>query len=198
MDFRVADELADRIIKGEAGDSYQILVEMCIPYLKSVKRRYRFFRVTDKIIRDELAAAAVADAIFKQQQLGRTFTVWLSNAFRDHCRRVNHDIYQEKLRQAIEDCEIPYPLRTIGACRENPPDQKAAENEALRSIREELANHEEHSRTAVNERTRGLSYEEIATILDRTAVGCKTVFWHDIHLIRDSIGPRFGMNDNDR
>lgn len=198
MDFRVADELADRIIKGETGDSYQTLVDMCIPYFKGVRRRYGLWRVTNEIMRDGLAAAAVADAISKQQQLGRTFTVWLSNAFRDHCRRVDRDIRDEKRRQAIENCEIPCPPRTIGACRENRPDQEAAENEALRSIREELANHEEHSRTAVNERTRGLSYEEIATILDTTADQCKTVFWHDVHLIRDSIGPRFGVGNNDR
>ncbi len=198
MDFRVADELADRIIKGENGDSYQVLVEMCIPYLRIVKQRYRFFRVTDKAIRDELAAAAVADAIFRQKQLGRTFTVWLSNAFRDHCRRVDRDIRQQKLRQAIENCEIPCPPRTIGACRENRPDQEAAENEVLKSIRDELAKHEEPSRTAVNERARGLSYQEIAAILDRTADRCKAVFWHDVHLIRDSIGPRFGVDDNDQ
>lgn len=198
MDFRVADELADQIIKGGDADSYQTLVRICIPYLKDVRKRYGFWRVTDKAIRDELAAAAVSDAIFKQKQLGRTFTAWLSNAFRDHCRRVDCDIRRERLRQAIEDCEIPYPLRTIGACRETRPDQKAAENEALRSIRDELAKHEESSRTAVNERARGLSYQEIATILDRTAVQCKTVHWHDVHLIRDSIGPRFGIDDEGR
>lgn len=195
MDFRIADQLADRIIKGGNGDLYQTLVQMCIPYLMSVKRRYGFWRVTKKTVVDELAAAAVSDGISRQKLLGRTFMVWLPNAFRDHCRRVDREIRQEKLRKAIEECGISYSPRTIGAHPEKRPDEKAADNEALRSIWEELAKHEEGSKAAVAERTRGSSYQEIATILGRTADQCKTVYWHDARLIRASIGQRFGMDD---
>lgn len=191
MNFQVANEIADQINRGENGGQYQILVQMCIPYLLRVRDHYRFWRVPDKIVISELASAAVSDSLARQKQLGRPFMVWLQNVFRDHCRRVDRDIRQEKLRQAIEACEIPYPPRTIGAYRENPPDEVAAQNEAWEIIDRALSKHEEDSRTAVSERMRGSPYEEIATILNRTAQQCRAVYQHDIRSIRDSIGHYF-------
>jgi len=194
VDFQVANQLADRVSRGENGGLYQMLVKMCIPYLLGVKHRYGFCRVTYQAVVGELAPAAVSDSISLRERLGRPFMACLQNIFRDRCREADRAARQEAIRRAIKDCEIPYLPRTIGAYRENPPDEEAAKKEELQMIRDELSKHEKGSRTAVAGRARGSPYKEIATLLGKTAQQCRALHRHDVSLIRDHIGHHFATN----
>ena len=186
MDFDRAAELADRIRKGENGNLRKQLIGMCIPYFWGVRMRFGFHEISYRDVAGELASDAVNNAIFFMRKSKSAFGIRLQNAFRTCCRQRCR--YRRRLtaEELAEKCGLLYPVRTVES--RLPPDLAAEQNERLELVRHELANHERTSRTAIYERMRGSSYQEIAMILGgKNTHQSRALFWDNLKRIRENL-----------
>jgi hypothetical protein len=188
VDSKHANDLANRISKGENSGLYETLVKMCIPYLLDVKEWFGFHDVSAKEVYSQLAADAVNNSIAEMKLRKLPFTARLQNDFRDLCRKKRYSMRKPIAEKLAEKCGLPTRPRILGADSRRPsPDIEAQRNEEVVMLQRELGNHGKASKTAICERMRGSPYAEIAQILDKKPQQCRALFWHDVHKIRDSI-----------
>jgi len=195
VDFDHAAELADRISKGENGTLHKQLLDMCTPYLWGVKRRLGFYWISYREVVEELALDAIADTILAVRDRNCAFAARLQNAFRDCCRQRRRHICRlslEELKKKLDPSCLP---GSTGS--QSPPDIGLEQEELTELIHREMQNHGKNSKTAIYERMRGSSYEEIALILGKSAHGSRALFWDNLKRIRNSLRIR-SMKDNER
>lgn len=196
VDFDCAAELADRISKGENGQLHQQLLDMCIPYFVGVKTRFGFHRISYRDIVEELAADAITDTIFALGDRKLAFGVRLQNAFRKCCRQRYRCMRRPTSEELAKRCDLPYVPGITGS--RPAADGGVEPNEWIELVHQELQNHTKPSKTAIYERMRGSSYEEIAVILGKTAHRSRALFWGNVKQIRKNDALIRYMKDEDR
>jgi len=192
VDFDYAAELAERIGRGENGDLRQQLIDLCIPYFWGVRSRFGFYDISYRDVDEELAADAINDAILIVEHRKSAFGIRLQNAFRELCRQRRRHRRRPTAKELAAKCDPSYLPGITGS---RPPANLGAEqNESIELIRHELENHEKASKTAIYERMRGSSYQEIAMILGKDAHRSRALFWDNLKQIRKNL--RIGKTKN--
>lgn len=197
MDFKAANELADRFIREESESIYQQLVKMCIPYLLFVKDRFGFFCVTARDVVNELASDAVFDAITAKSKRNLPFTICLQNTFRDCCRKRIRIIREHAKEGFLTKCEIRNPPTVIGVGPRRPSVELQVQREEEKQLfRDELERHGPFSRKLIYQRMRGSTFPEMVRIFETPFNECKNIYWHDINNIRDELRQRYVEEEN--
>lgn len=188
MEFKHANDLACRVGQGQNSGLYETLVQMCIPYLLGVQRRFDLKGIPTSKVRNELAPAAISRCIAETKLRNVPFTAALQNTFRDICREEYRSTRKLMVKDMIEKCSVAMPATVLGTAWKRPsPDIQAQRNEELDILRRLLKNHGKASKMAIYERMRGSPYAEIAQILDKKPKQCRALFSHDIRSIRDDL-----------
>lgn len=185
MDFDLAAELADRISRGENGKLRKQLINMCIPYFVRVRIRFGFDGISYQEIAEELAADAIADTIATLRDRKGVFAIRLQNAFRKCCRQRYRCMRRPTSEELAARCNLPCPPWTMGS--QPAADGGLDQDERIDLVHQELQNHSKPSKTAIYERMRGSSYEELAVILGTTAHRSRALFWDNIKRIRKNL-----------
>lgn len=186
--FEDANELADQIGRGGNRGLHEELVQMCIPYLFGLRKRFGFRDISVETVRNELAKDAVSDgvALIKHRKL--PFTLCLRNAFRDCCRERRKLARKPTVEELTKKCGISHVSPTSETHSEHlSPDAEAVKEERLALIGRELENHEPVSKRVVYEWMRGSPYKEIAPEFGKTDQQCRAVFQHDMNKIRENL-----------
>lgn len=197
MDFESANQLAERISRGENGCLLQRLIQLCTPYLLYVKRRFGFHRISCKEVVEELASDAVSDTIAIKQYKKLPFTICLQNEFRNRCRQ----IYRIRREQAIDELEALFdvsntrPTIRIGA-KWPSPEIQAQRNEERELFHKELENHGKLSKRVIYLRLSGSSYEEIAEICGKTPGQLRSIYRYYCDKIRNILRRRHVKEDD--
>jgi hypothetical protein len=195
VDFAHAAALAERIRRGENGALRQELLDLCLPYFSDLKTKWGFRWISHREV-EELASDAINDAIFTLAGGKAAFWMRLQNAFRKCCRQRNRWRRRPTVETLVQKSD---PARLVKITGSQPPtDTGSQHKELIELIHRELENHERTSKTAIYERMRGASYEEIATILSKDAHRSRALFWDDVKQIRKNGALRRCMKDEDR
>jgi len=190
MDFDLANQCAEEFGEGENLQKYEKLVDMCIPYLLSIKKRFGFQSITYKDVKRELAKDAVSDAIMKMKRLDKPFMPCLQNSFRDLCRKQIRITREHDTRKIIGKCDIKMPSLIMGVgSQPHSPFFQSQDNELIELADNILKDHEPFSKRVVYQKTRGSTYPEMSNIFKKTLNECKKVYWHDINDIREKLNP---------
>jgi hypothetical protein len=191
MDFPHANEIADRISRGENGGLHKQLVLMCTPYLLCLRVRFGFWRISAREVRDELAAGAVSDSIIAKSQKNISFLICLHNSFRDCCRQRNKSNREQDTGFVLKQCAITDPPFIIGVGpRRSSLDAQVQQDEERQLLRDELQRHDPFSINLIYEKMRGATIPEMAESFNTPYNECKRVYWHDFNSIRASFRQR--------
>jgi len=189
MDFDLANQYAKQILEGK-DDQHQKLVRMCLPYLYSLRKRFGFYSISFKEIKNELAADAVSDAIMAQRIRELRFSICIRNSFRDICRKRNRIIREHDTNNIVSQCDIEKSRKVMGGGTRYPSPQVKAQDDELVELAENiLKDHDDFSKKVVYQKTRGSTYPEMADDYSATVNECKRVYWHDIDHIRKKLNP---------
>ena len=190
MDFDLANQYAEEIGQSKNEHRYEELVEMCTPYLLSIRKRFGFCNISLKEAVDELASDAVSDAIIAKQRRKLPFTLCLQNTFRDICRKRIRITREHDTGKIIDKCDINLPRLLVGTgSQPHSPLAQSQDNELVELANKILKNHDPFSKKVVYQKTRGSTYPEMSNIFKTTLNECKKVYWHDINDIRKKLNP---------
>jgi len=185
VDFDDAAKLAERIGRGENGKLRQQLIDMCIPYFLGIRFRFGLRDISYEDVTEELTSDAINDVMFIMRDSRSAFGIRLQNAFRKCCRERSRQKRRLTARELAEKCDSSYLPGITGS---RPPANPGAEqNESIELIRHELETHAKASKTAIYERMRGSSYQEIAMILGKDAHRSRALFWDNLKQIRKNL-----------
>ena len=189
MDFDLANQYAKQILEGK-DDQHQKLVRMCLPYLYSLRKRFGFYSISFKEIKNELAADAVSDAIMAQGRRKLPFSKCIQNSFRDICRKRIRVIREHDRNNIVSQCDIEGHRKLMCSGTKHPsPQIRAQEDDLVELVNNILENHDHFSKQIVYQKTRGSTYPEMVTIFKKELNECKRVYWHDINHIRNKLNP---------
>lgn len=189
MDFDLANQYAKQILEGK-DDQYHKLVKMCLPYLYYLRKKLGFYSISLKEVKNELAADTVSDAIMAQQKRGLPFSICIHNSFRDLCRKRNRITREHDTQNIVSQCGIEGHSKLICDSTKHPsPQIKAQDKELVELATDILKNHDELSKKAVYQKTRGSTYPEMADIFKIALNECKRAYWHDINDLRKKLNP---------
>lgn len=196
MDFKLANEMADKISRGDHDYLYHELVSSCASYLLFLRQRFGFYCIPVSEVEDELAADAVSDAIMVKGDRNLPFTICLHNTFRDCCRRRLRSIRERDKDSIMEQCEIRASATIIGVGPKRPSAEiQIQRREEKELFLDELENHDPFSKLLIYQRMRGSTFPEMMIIFDSTLNECKRVYWHDFNHIRDTLRRKYGSDD---
>lgn len=187
MDFEAANRCAENFLQNHNKQVRDKLTNMCIPYLKSLKKRFGFVQISTESIENELASDAVSDAILAIKVRKLPFSICLQNTFRDLCRKQIRIIREHDTNNIMGQCDIEERNIFGGSKRFPAPPVKAENDELVELARGLLENHEEFSKRIVYQKTRGSTYPEMADIFKSTSKDCKRVYWHDMGDLREKL-----------
>ncbi|MBI9018483.1 MAG: hypothetical protein JEZ07_19780 [Phycisphaerae bacterium] len=183
MDFELANEYALRILQGEA-KLHEELVTMCIPRLLYLRNTLGFRMIPEAEVVHELAADAVADALFKQETRKLPFTICLHNTFRDLCRSRKNIIRDRHIKDLFETNGIRMSPSLTGGKQPEAVEVQVQNNEIFQLAKDILEDHEPFSKKVVIQKSRGFTYLEMAKTYDKEDKECKRVYWHDMNQLR--------------
>ena len=189
MDFKLADEYAERIQSGDGDELFEELIRMCTPYLLDLRKRFGFYRIPPKEVRNEIVADTVSDAIVKNSSK-LPFSYRLQNTFRNLCRQKEKtlkDRSRKHLERLIEKHQaLGFSIAGLDLHRSiAEPELQQREEKSL--VLEALKGHPEFSKKVVFQRFRGSTFPEISEIYQKAFDECKRVFWHDFYHIQKEL-----------
>ena len=188
MDFARANEIAERIARGENGGLFQELNDMCLPYFNYLTKKFGFYSIPFENIEQCLGPDAIHRAIVDRAGSILPFSVRLCNAFRDSCRqefRIRRVTYWQQLEEALQEKQD---RDNRNLC----PIGLQSRAELWRAFLDALAPHDTLSKTVVISHSQGATYAEMAVCLMVDEVQCKRVYWHDFYHIRKYFVSRYG------
>ncbi len=192
MDYKKANQIAERIRNGENSVLYKELALMCTPYLLWVKKKYKFYCIPDDDAKRILVYEAVNDSIVPIRK-NKPFTICLQNAFRNCCRDWIKNYHHKKRAKIWAEFDFnDYETAGYGGSKENlSPEVVASEGEMIKALMEELMKDGQFSREVIFRRMSGDSYAEIAEAKKKTHSECKNVFWCNFDHLKKRLTRRF-------
>ncbi len=188
MDIELANKYAEQIRLKQDEELFDELVNMCLPYLYSLRKKLGFLRISSEEVKNELAADAVSDAITIQLKRELPFSIRIHNCFRDVCRKRSRIIRERSTRDFFKQCDIDESQKVMCGSRRYPlPQYVAQDNELVELAKDLLRNHDHFSKQVVYQRTRGSTYPDMADIFSTSLNECKRVYWHDINDLRKKL-----------
>ena len=188
--IKKADQFAEQFGQKIDDKQLQELILTCMPYFMSLRKKFRYFRIPIEDIKNEIAPSAISQAFIIQQRRKISFPYCLQNAFRDCCREQLRRLRERGAQNIISQCGIEEHGKLMCSGTKHPsPQIKAQDKELVELATDILKNHEELSKRAVYQKTRGSTYPEMADIFKTTLNECKRVYWHDINDLRKKLNP---------
>ena len=181
MDFQRVNACARLLLHPGNESLLPELIAECLPYLYSLRARFRYFRIPQDEVRLDLATDAVSDAMMRMREHNLPFCMCLQNAFRDRCRKRLKILREQSINDVLSG---NLAVLVKPSSQADSPEAQIQKDEIFEKAREILDHHEPFSQKVVYQRMDGLTYTELIELFSKPLNECKRVYGHDLYHMR--------------